>query len=147
MEITNKRAFFDYEITDQIEAGIQLVGCEVKSIRENNASIQDSYARIKNNELFLINMHIAPYKFGNIQNPPETRERKLLIKKAEISRLIGRLNQGLILLPLKVYLKHNRYVKVLLGLGKAKKKYDKRETIKKRELNRELQKKYNIKHK
>ncbi len=145
MEINNKKTYFDYEITETLEVGIQLVGCEVKSIRAGDANIKDSYARIKNEELFLINMHIAPYKQGNIQNVPETRERKLLAKKTEINRLIGRLNQGLTLLPLKVYLKDNRYVKVLLGLGKSKKKFDKRETIKKRDLNRDLQKRYNIK--
>ncbi len=81
MEITNKRGYFDYEITEKIEVGIQLVGCEVKSIREGNANIKDSYARIKNEELYLVNMHIAPYAFGNIHNPEETRERKLLAKK------------------------------------------------------------------
>lgn len=146
MEITNKKAYFDYEILEKMEAGIVLVGCEVKSIRENNASIKDSFARIKNEELFLVNMYIAPYSHGNIHNPPETRERKLLLKKTEINRLIGQLQQkNLVLLPLKVYLKDKRYVKVLLGLGKSKKLFDKRESVKKRELNRELQRKYNIK--
>jgi SsrA-binding protein len=146
MEILNKRAFFDYEILEKFEAGIQLVGCEVKSIRAGNANIKDSFARVKNNELFLTNMHISPYSHGNIHNPEETRERKLLLKKSEILRLIGTLQQqNLHLLPLKVYLKNNRYVKVQLGLGKSKKKFDKRDKIKKRELNIELQRKYNIK--
>lgn len=145
MEITNKRGYFDYEILEKLEVGIQLVGCEVKSIRDNNASIKDSYARIKGDELYLVNMHITPYKFGNINNPEETRERKLLARRREINKLIGQLQKGLNLIPLKVYIKDNRHVKVLLGLGKSKKKFDKRDSIKKRDQNRELQRKYNIK--
>jgi len=145
MEINNKRGFFDYEITEKLEVGIQLVGCEVKSIREGNASIKDSYARIKGDELYLVNMHVAPYKFGNINNPEETRERKLLAKKREIIKLISQMQKGLNLIPLKVYIKDKRYVKVLLGLGKSKKKFDKRDSIKKRDQNRDLQRKYTIK--
>ncbi len=145
MEIQNKKGYFDYEILEKIEAGIQLVGCEVKSLRAGNASIKESFARIKNNEIYLVNMYIAPYAYGNIHNHEETRERKLLLHRAEIAKLIGKVQQkGLTLLPLKVYLK-GRHIKVLLGLGRSKKKFDKRELIKKRDMNRDMERQYKIK--
>ena len=145
MEILNKRAGFDYEILETIEAGMVLVGCEVKSIRAGNASIKDSYARIKGTELYIVNMHIAPYFQGNIQNPEETRERKLLLKRNEINKLTGRMQQkGLTLIPLKVYIKNKRYVKVLLGLGKAKKLYNKKDEKKQKDIDREIRRAFKI---
>lgn len=145
MEIRNKRGYFDYEILEKLEVGIQLVGCEVKSLRDGNASIKESFARIKNNEIYLINMYIAPYSHGNIHNHEETRERKLLLHRTEIEKLIGKVQQkGLTLLPLKVYLK-NRHFKVLLGLGRSKKKFDKREVLKNRDIDRAIERQYKIK--
>jgi SsrA-binding protein len=143
MEIINKRARFDYEILETYEAGIVLVGCEVKSIRAGNASIKESFARIKGEELMLVNMHVTSYAFGNIHNPEETRERKLLLKRSEIRKLIARIQQkGLALIPLKVYIKDNRYVKILLGLGKGKKNYDKKEVKKSRDIEREVRRSF-----
>ena len=146
MEILNRQAGFHYEILETFEAGIVLVGCEVKSIRKGDANIKDSYARFKGPEMYLINMHIAPYSHGNRQNPEETRERKLLLKAPEIKKLIGKTQQkGLAIVPLKVYLKGNRYVKVLLGLGKSKKIYDKKDSKKQKDIDRELSRSYKIK--
>ena len=145
MEIVNRKAGFNYEILETIEAGIVLVGCEVKSIRAGNASIKESYARTRGSEVYLTNMHIAHYPQGNRQNPPETRERKLLLKRSEINKLIGKIEQKkLYLVPLKVYIKKNRYVKVLLGLGKSKKLYDKKEQKKQRDIDRELRRDFKL---
>ena len=145
MEILNRKAGFDYTILETFEAGLVLVGCEVKSIRAGNASIKESFARVKGTELYLVNMYIAPYFQGNIHNPPETRERKLLLKRSEINKLAGRMQQKrLSLVPLKVYVKHNRHVKVLLGLGQPKKLYDKKEKKKQRDIERELQREFKI---
>ena len=145
MEIVNRKAGFDYSILETYEAGIVLVGCEVKSIRAGNASIKESFARVKGTELYLTNMYVAPYFQGNIHNPPETRERKLLLKRSEINKLVGRMQQKrLSLVPLKVYVKHNRHVKVLLGLDQPKKLYDKKEKKKQRDIDRELQREFKI---
>lgn len=133
MEIKNKKAYFDYEILDSIETGIVLKGTEIKSIREGKANLRDSYAIIKNNEVFILNMHISPYEQGNIFNHEETRTRKLLLHKKEILKLRDSLElKGLTLVPLKLYFKGN-HAKVLLGLARGKKLYDKRESIKKRD--------------
>ena len=143
MNIANRKAYFNYEILDTYEAGIALSGCEVKSIRAGQASIKESYARVKNGELLLLNMYIAPYSQGNRANLPETRERKLLLKRAEISRLTGKIaEKGYSLLPLKVYFKRRRYVKVLLGLGRSRKLYNKKELKKRRDLDIELQRNF-----
>jgi SsrA-binding protein len=143
MEILNRKAGFDYTILETVEAGIALVGCEVKSIRAGNASIKESYARVKGREIFLVNMYIAPYAQGNRHNPPETRERKLLLKRNEINKLIGKIEQKrLYLVPLKVYLKKNRHVKALLGLGQPKKLYNKKEQKKQRDIERELRREF-----
>ncbi|MDR1323670.1 MAG: SsrA-binding protein SmpB [Candidatus Margulisbacteria bacterium] len=145
MEILNRKAGFDYTILETVEAGIALVGCEVKSIRAGNASIKESYARVKGREIFLVNMYIAPYAQGNRHNPPETRERKLLLKRNEINKLIGKIEQKrLYLVPLKVYLKKNRHVKVYLGLGQPKKLYDKKEKKKQRDIERELRRDFKL---
>jgi len=136
-EIKNRKAYFDYFIEKEIECGIVLTGTEVKSIRKGSANLKDTYARIKNGEIFLINMFISPYEEGNRFNVPERRERKLLLKKQEILKLKNEvMKDGYSLIPLKLYFKGN-YAKILLGLCKGKKLYDKRETIKERDLERE----------
>ena len=137
MEIKNRKAYFDYFIEREIECGIVLSGTEIKSIRKGSANLKDTYARIKNGEVFIINMYIAPYEEGNRYNVPERRERKLLLKRNEIVKLRSEvMKDGYSLIPLKLYFKGN-YAKVLLGLCKGKKLYDKRESIKERDLKRE----------
>lgn len=138
MEIINRKAKFDYEVIDTYEAGIVLTGTEIKSIRNGNANINDSYAVVRNNEVFLLNMHISPYEEGNRFNHDERRTRKLLLHKKEISKISDKIQlQGYTLVPLKLYFVRN-YAKILLGLCKGKKVYDKRETIKKRDMEREM---------
>ena len=133
VEINNRKAHFDYEIIETYEAGIVLTGTEIKSIREGKANLKDSYAIIRNNEAYLLNMHISHYKEGNIFNHDETRTRKLLLHKKEIFKIRDSLElKGLTLVPLKLYFKEN-YAKILIGVAKGKKNYDKRESIKKKE--------------
>ena len=147
MEILNREARFNYFILEELECGIELVGTEIKSIRNGKVNLKDSYAIIRNNEVYLLNMHIPPYDEGNIFNHDPRRTRKLLLHKSEIRKLSKGVEQdGCTLVPLKLYFVKNR-VKILLGLCKGKKSFDKRETIKQRELNREAQKlhKYNYK--
>lgn len=140
IEIKNRKAYFDYFIESEIEAGIVLTGTEIKSIRKGSANLKDTYARIKNDEVFILNMYIAPYEEGNRYNVPERRERKLLLNKHEISKLKSQvIKEGYSLIPLKLYFKGNN-AKILLGLCKGKKLYDKRETIKERDLARESKK-------
>ena len=140
MEIINREAKFNYFIEDEIECGISLVGTEIKSIREGKANIKDSYAIIRNNECFLLNMHISEYKEGNIFNHDPDRTRKLLLHKKEILKLKTYLEQdGLTLIPLKLFFKGNK-LKVSLGICKGKKLYDKRESIKVKDQNREANK-------
>jgi SsrA-binding protein len=135
----NKKARFEYEIIETFEAGIVLKGTEVKSMRARKVNIADAFARIKNGEAFIVKMNIALYENGNRFNHEPERERKLLLHAREIKRLTGKLKEkGLTLVPLKAYF-HNGKVKVLLGLGKGKAKYDKRRAIQKRESNRDLQ--------
>jgi SsrA-binding protein len=137
--IKNKKARFDYEILDTFEAGIALVGTEVKSIRMKKVSIQESYARIKNGEIFLVGMNINVYDQGNRFNHEPVRDRKLLLHKHEIKRLTGKLQEkGYTLVPMKMYIKNGK-VKVQLGLGRGKAKYDKRKAIQKRDMDREIQ--------
>ena len=140
VEILNRKANFDYAIEDTYEAGIALKGTEVKSIRNGKANIKDSYAIIRNDEMFLINTHISLYEEGNNFNHEETRTRKLLLHKKEILKLKNKVEmEGYTLIPLKIYFVKQR-VKVLIGLAKGKKNYDKRETIKKRDVEREMRK-------
>ncbi len=137
IEIKNKKAYFDYFVESEIECGIVLTGTEIKSIRKGSANLKDTYARIKNNEVYIINMYIAPYEEGNRFNVYERRERKLLLHKKEIIKLKNTVFQdGYSLVPLKLYFKGNN-AKILLGLCKGKKLYDKRRTIKMRDLLRE----------
>lgn len=136
---TNKRARFDYEILETYEAGIVLTGPEVKSVKAGQVSIKEAFATVKGEEVFLTNAHISPYKqAANIEQDP-TRSRKLLLKKSEISSLIGKSKtQGLTLIPTKIYLKRG-FVKVEIGLGRGKKLHDKRETIKRKDTQRDIQ--------
>lgn len=144
MEIVNRKAKFDYQIISEIEAGIVLTGTEIKSIRNGKANIKDCYGIIKDNEVFLLNMHISQYEQGNIFNHDETRTRKLLLHKKEILKLNDAIRlQGYTLVPLKLYFKKNK-AKILLGLCKGKKTYDKRETIKERNIKRNIEKNYKL---
>lgn len=138
MEIVNRKAKYNYQIFDTIETGIVLTGTEIKSLRLGKANIKDSYVRVKNNEMYIINMHISSYENGNIFNHDETRERKLLLHKKEIYKFRDKIKlEGYTIVPLKVYLKNGR-AKVLIGLAKGKKNYDKREDIKKRDIERNI---------
>ena len=147
MEIINREANFNYFVLDEFECGISLAGTEIKAIREGKANIKDSYAIIRNNEVLLLNMHISEYKEGSLFNHEPTRTRKLLLHKSEISKLKKSVQEdGKTLVPLKLYFVKNR-AKILLGLCRRKKNFDKRETIKERDLKREENKlhKYNYK--
>ncbi len=140
MEIKNKKAYYDYIIEDKYEVGIVLKGTEIKSIRDGKANLKDSYAIVKNDEIFLLNMHISHYENGNIFNHEETRTRKLLLNKREILKIRDAITrEGYTLVPIRVFFKNNR-AKVELGVAKGKKTYDKREAIKKKDINREVQK-------
>lgn len=141
MEILNRKVNHDYFIEDTYEAGIVLTGTEIKSIREGNCNIKDCYGIIKNNEVYLLNMFIGQYKEGNIFNHDESRSRKLLLHRKEIKKLQQAIEiKGLTLVPIKLYFKENK-LKVLLGVCRGKKEYDKRESIKERDIKREMQKK------
>ena len=136
MEINNRKAYFDYFIEEEIEAGIALVGTEIKSIRNGSCNLKDSYAIIKNNEAFILGIHISKYKEGNQFNHDELRTRKLLLNKKEIIKIKTKITQeGYSLIPLKLYFKKNK-VKLLLGIARGKKLYDKRQAIKERDLDR-----------
>ncbi len=140
MEILNRVARHNYFIEDEYECGIALTGTEIKSIRDGKANIKDSYAVVKNGECFLLNMFISHYKEGNLFNHNETRTRKLLLHKSEILKLNDKIRlEGYTLIPLKVYFVKNR-AKVLLGLCKGKKNFDKRESIKEKDIQRQLDK-------
>lgn len=134
----NRRASHDYFIEETYEAGLVLKGTEIKSVRAGKVSIQDAHARVINGEVFVINMHIAPYEQGNQFNHDPVRTRKLLLHKTEINRLVGATQRdGYTLVPLRVYIK-NGYAKLLIGLGKGKKKYDKREDLKRKQMQRDI---------
>ena len=134
----NRKAFFDYTILETFQAGISLKGTEVKSIRLGKANLKDSFARVYKGEIWLHNMHVSPYEQGGRYNLNPIRERKLLLNKGELKKLIGRVQEkGLTLVPLKLYLMDN-WVKVDLALAKSKKEYEKREKIKKKETDREV---------
>jgi SsrA-binding protein len=138
VSISNRRARFEYEIIDSYEAGIVLKGSEVKSLRAGKANFQDSYAIVKNGEVWLLSMHINPYEQANQFNHDPVRTRKLLLNKREIGKLQAQSNeQGLTLIPLKLYFKHG-IAKVELGVAKGKKLHDKRESIKERDMDREM---------
>ena len=139
MEILNKRAKFDYFILKEIECGIELKGTEIKSIRQGKVSIVDTYARIKDEEVYLTNMFIDKYEKGNIFNHEERRSRKLLLHKKEILKLKKEIElNNYTLIPLKLYFKKNK-VKILLGLCKGKKLYDKRQVLKEKEIQKKIE--------
>ena len=133
----NRKAFHDYHIVETFDAGIVLVGTEVKSIREGNVNLRDSFARVEGGEIWLYNVHINPYSHRGYSDHEPTRRRKLLLRKAEIRKLIGKtVERGMTLVPTRMFF-HNGYVKVAISLAKGKKAHDKRETIKRRETERE----------
>jgi len=133
----NRKAFHDYHILETWEAGIALLGTEIKSIREGRVQLRDSYARIDNGEVWLVNMHIGPYSHSGYSSHEERRQRKLLMHAHEIRKLTGRVaERGLTLVPLDIHFTRGR-VKVLLGLAKGKQAHDKRETLSQREVDRE----------
>lgn len=142
VELKNKKAYFDYFVESEIEAGIELLGTEIKSIRLGKANLKDTFARIKNDEVYIINMFIAKYEKANVFNHEERRERKLLLHRSEIMKLKDKVKlNGYSLIPLKLYFKGN-HAKILLGLCKGKKLYDKRETIKQRDIERSVKNAY-----
>ena len=135
----NKKAYHDYFIEETFEAGLVLQGTEIKAIRAGRVNLKDSYAQIMNGEMFLIGMHVSPYEQGNRYNHDPLRTRKLLLHKKEIDKLIGETKQdGYSIVPVKLYLK-NGFAKVLIGLAKGKKKFDKREDLKKKEAKRDIE--------
>ena len=134
----NKKAWHNYFIEDKYEAGIALLGTEVKSLREGKANLGDSYGKIKNGEIFLVDAHISPYTHGNRFNPNPLRTRKLLLHKREIRRLIGKVQEkGFTLIPLRLYFSNGK-AKVELGLAKGKKLFDKREALKRKAVERDM---------
>ena len=136
----NKKAHYDYEITETFEAGIVLTGTEIKSVRQARINIRDGFARVRNGEVWLSNVHISPFDEGNIWNVDPTRSRKLLLHKKQIAKIGAEISQaGMRFVPLRVYVKDG-FAKVLMGLAKGKKNYDKRETIKRKEQNRDIAK-------
>lgn len=144
LEANNKKAYFDYFIEEKYEAGIELFGTEVKSIRQGKVSIKEAFIRIDNGEVFVYGMHVTPYEQGNIFNKDPLRPKKLLMHKKEIMKLLGQIKEkGYTLVPLQVYIKEGR-VKVEVGLARGKKNYDKRETTAKKELNREMERNFKI---
>ena len=142
----NKKAYHDYFIEDTYEAGIELAGTEVKSLRMGKCSIKEAFVRIQNGEVYIYGMHVNPYEKGNIFNKDPLRPRKLLMHKAEINKLTGKIaEKGFTLVPLQVYLKGS-LVKVEIGLARGKKLYDKREDIAKKDQRRELEREFKVKN-
>lgn len=134
---TNRKAFFNYEVLDRLEAGVSLLGTEVKSVRDGGLNFRDSFVEFRGGELYLVGCRIAPYSHGNRLNHPEDRDRKLLLHKREILRFGGKAKEkGLTIVPLRAYLKKGR-VKLEIGLARGKKAHDKREAIKRKEIERE----------
>lgn len=141
LEILNRQARHNYFIDEEIEAGISLTGTEIKAIREGNCNLKDSYAIVRNREVILLNMFVGEYKQGNIFNHKSTRNRKLLLHKKEILKLFDKIRlEGYTLIPLKLYFNKDNKLKVLLGVCKGKKNYDKRESIKERDIKRNTEK-------
>jgi len=137
---TNRKAYHDYFIEERFEAGIMLQGTEVKSLRDGKVNLQDSYASVRDGEVFLHHCHISPYSHGNIMNHDPLRVRKLLLHRKEINKLLAKTQQkGLTLIPLRIYFSARGHAKVELGLAKGKKLYDRRESIKAREAGREVE--------
>ena len=139
MELRNKSATFEYFIEDKFDAGMVLTGTEVKSLREGRVSFNDSYCLIDRGEMYVKGLHIAHYSFGSYSNHPPVRDRKLLLKKKEVSRIIQKLkDKGFTIIPLKIYFNERGFAKMQIGLAKGKKLHDKRESVKQRESEREI---------
>jgi len=139
INIKNKRAYFEYEILDKFIAGIQLVGTEIKSIRSSKASIIEAYCRFTKDELYVVNMNISEYDFGNINNHEARRDRKLLLTKKELEKLQKKIKEsGLTIVPLKMFLNDHGIAKLEIGLAKGKKTYDKRENLKQKDARRDM---------
>ena len=144
INIQNKRARFEYELLDQFTAGLQLLGTEIKSIREGKAKIADSYCYIKEGELFIKNMHISEYSHGNINNHDPLRDKKLLLKKEELRKIDRKLKDtGLTIVPLRLFINEKGYAKLSIALAKGKKLHDKRQSLKEKDQKRETDR---IKH-
>jgi SsrA-binding protein len=136
---TNRKAYRDYDIFEEFDAGLVLKGCEVKSLRHGGIMLSDGYGQVKDGEVFLFNVHISPYKEGSIYNPDPKRVRKLLLKKSEISKLYGKAQQkGYTIVPLKVYFSDRGQAKIVIGLARGRRAYDKKQKILKAEMKREL---------
>lgn len=134
----NRKARHDYAVIDTIEAGIVLKGTEIKAIRQRRVNLKDGFARVRNGEVYLLNVHISPYEQGNLFNHDPLRTRKLLMHKRQITRLTNETkNTGITLVPLKIYIKDG-FAKVLIGIAKGKKQYDKRQDLKRKDMNREI---------
>ena len=139
ISIKNKKVFFEYEILETFIAGIQLVGTEIKSIRNSKASLVDSYCQFQSGELYVKNMHISEYDFGNINNHVAKRDRKLLLQKRELGKLVKKLKEsGLTIVPLKLFVTERGLAKLEIALAKGKKIYDKRETLKEKDTRRDM---------
>ncbi|MEL7587916.1 MAG: SsrA-binding protein SmpB [Prolixibacteraceae bacterium] len=139
INIKNKRAYFDYEILETFVAGIQLSGTEIKSIRSSKASVTEAYCRFAQNELYVVNMNISEYDFGNINNHVARRDRKLLLTKKELEKLQKKLKEsGLTIIPLKMFINNRGLAKLEIGLAKGKKTFDKRETLKEKDAKRDI---------
>lgn len=142
MKITNRRAFFDYQILDRFEAGINLLGAEVKAVREGSVDLNGSFVRIRGSEAYLVNAKILPYKYARPEGYEENRSRKLLLHKREIITLKSKIEAGnLTIVPISLYTKH-QLIKLELALGKSKKKFDKRQAIKKRDIQRNIEEEF-----
>lgn len=145
MEISNRKAYYEYFFEAKYIAGLVLTGTEIKSLRAGKASFNDSYCIFDKGELYVKSLHIAEYSFGNIHNHEPMQERKLLLKKKELRKLEGKVDEkGYTIIPLKIFINENGFAKMEIGLGRGKKIYDKRDTIKARETGREMKRKYGI---
>ncbi|MEP6617166.1 MAG: SsrA-binding protein SmpB [Ginsengibacter sp.] len=145
MELSNRKAYYEYHIEAKYIAGMVLSGTEIKSLRAGKASFNDSYCVFTHGELFVRSLHIAEYSFGSINNHMPMQERKLLLQKKELKKLENKIKEkGYTLVPLKIFISEKGFAKMEIGLGKGKKIYDKRETIKERETDREVKRKYGI---
>lgn len=145
MEILNRKARYDYELLEKYEAGIVLTGTEIKSIRKGSANLKDAYAIIKNGEVFLLNMFISEYREGNIFNHDETRTRKLLLNRSEINKIQNKISlKGLTLVPIKLYFVRGK-AKIEIAIARGKHTFDKKETIKQRDIDRDMKKSLKVK--
>jgi SsrA-binding protein len=145
VNIKNKKAYFDYHFLETFQAGIQLLGTEVKAIRENNCNLADSYCYVKNGEIWIKNMHVSKYEMGTHYNHEPLRDRKLLLTKREIKKIEHKLkDKGITLIPVRIYVNERGWIKVELALAKGKKLYDKREDIKQRDMKREIERSLNM---